>query len=584
VTQPTDIKPSNTPEKLNTLVDTTANLTPQWFLSESRYSARPNVDIKLLINGEAAFGAVDEAIEAATKSLEIISWGFDPSMRFKRPGGKRIGQLLADAGKRGVEVRVLIWKNALGAIKENNIPSQSATAGMRTEPGTQQRVYEKIPVVKSFMEVFIPDKLSDTEYRKYWFEKVDNNIFDFSNVEFRTRDFKMTERVKALPVHVVHAINELGFGFASKAGQVFALSFFPSHHQKCVLVDYDLKSPKKSLAFVMGHNMLMQYWDTSEHKTNSTLRDEGMIPWQDLSSKVKGPVLYDLNENFVDAWNQGEPWYKTLTGYDLKNSRKSIKPEHFRDADYKMTAQITRTQLQEKDASIAQMYMQSVGKGWNYIYFENQYFRFAPLAKELVAKAKASVDKGRKGTLHVFIVTNKPVSDGEAPNTYAMLKVLGKSNTMPGYVREDSKAAKDQAKAEQDLKDASVKVVLCTLKTTEGEDIYVHAKLLLIDDSFFLLGSANINERSMYNDSELAISTPHYGLASKARQDLWKLHAGDSGGVAPCTNESMQSTFAKWELVSQKNRMSFDSTPRVPLKYHLIDFLYDGKKAFIAVD
>jgi phosphatidylserine/phosphatidylglycerophosphate/cardiolipin synthase-like enzyme len=574
-----DIKPANTPEKLNTLPDTTANLTTQWFLSESRYPVRPNVDIKLLINGEAAFGAVEDAIVAATKTLDIISWGFDPAMRFKRPGGKRIGQMLAEAGKRGVDVRVLIWKNFFGALKENNIPSQSVNSAFRTEPGTEERFYEKIPIVKSAIELFAPDKLSDSEYRKYWFDKVDNKIFDFSNVEFRTRDFEMSERNKSLPAHAQRAFEESGFSAGSKAAQVLLLAYFPSHHQKCVLVDYELKDPKKSLGFVMGHNMLMNYWDTDDHKTNSDLRDKDMIPWQDLSSRVRGPVLYDLNENFVTAWNQGEPWYKTLTGYDVKSSREAIKPDNFIGPGHTMSAQITRTQPQEKDTSIAKLYMQSVGKGWNYIYFENQYFRFAPLARELVSQAKKTVSEGRKGTLHVFAVTNKPVSGGEAPNTYEMLKVLGKGNTMPEYVRQDNQAAKEQAKVEQDLKDASIKVVLCTLKTTEGEDIYVHAKLLLVDDSFFLLGSANINERSMYVDSELAISTPNFALASKARQDLWKLHTGDNGGVAPCTNESMQATFKTWELLAKKNRINFSSDPRQFLTRHLIDFLYDGKKA-----
>ncbi|EPN37198.1 phospholipase D/transphosphatidylase, partial [Pseudomonas syringae pv. actinidiae ICMP 18883] len=38
-----------------------------------------------------------------------------------------------------------------------------------------------------------------------------------------------------------------------------ALSASASHHQKSVLVDYELPS---AVGFVMGHNSLDEYWDT----------------------------------------------------------------------------------------------------------------------------------------------------------------------------------------------------------------------------------------------------------------------------------------------------------------------------------
>jgi len=40
-----------------------------------------------------------------------------------------------------------------------------------------------------------------------------------------------------------------------------------------------------------------------------------------------------------------------------------------------------------------------------------------------------------------------------------------------------------------------------------SEIVYVHSKLMIVDDDFVILGSANINDRSMVGDrdSELAV-------------------------------------------------------------------------------
>ena len=64
--------------------------TVPWFAHTSAFAPRPHNVIHPLINGERAFGAVEAALLAATQSIDIISWGFDPSMRLTRPGGRRL--------------------------------------------------------------------------------------------------------------------------------------------------------------------------------------------------------------------------------------------------------------------------------------------------------------------------------------------------------------------------------------------------------------------------------------------------------------------------------------------------------------
>ena len=57
--------------------------------------------------------------------------------------------------------------------------------------------------------------------------------------------------------------------------------------------------------------------------------------------------------------------------------------------------------------------------------------------------------------------------------------------------------------------------------------IYVHSKLLLVDDVYTLLSSANINIRSMHSDSELGIAQPNPELAKSLREKLWGMHVGE---------------------------------------------------------
>ena len=86
------------------------------------------------------------------------------------------------------------------------------------------------------------------------------------------------------------------------------------------------------------------------------------------------------------------------------------------------------------------------------------------------------------------------------------------------------------------------------------EQIYVHSKLMIVDDRYAILGSANINDRSLLGsrDTELAVmivddkverkdtcgngkAIPVRGFAHQLRRDVWKKIFGITGGVRPAT-------------------------------------------------
>ena len=58
----------------------------------------------------------------------------------------------------------------------------------------------------------------------------------------------------------------------------------------------------------------------------------------------------------------------------------------------------------------------------------------------------------------------------------------------------------------------------------ETEPVYVHAKIGIVDDRWLTLGSANLNEHSLFNDTEVNLVSCDPELARGLRERLWAEH------------------------------------------------------------
>jgi phosphatidylserine/phosphatidylglycerophosphate/cardiolipin synthase-like enzyme len=54
----------------------------------------------------------------------------------------------------------------------------------------------------------------------------------------------------------------------------------------------------------------------------------------------------------------------------------------------------------------------------------------------------------------------------------------------------------------------------------------VHAKIGIIDDTWLTIGSANLNEHSLFNDTEVNLVSDDVELARSVRERLWSEHLG----------------------------------------------------------
>jgi len=114
--------------------------------------------------------------------------------------------------------------------------------------------------------------------------------------------------------------------------------------------------------------------------------------------------------------------------------------------------------------------------------------------------------------------------------------------------------------------------------------IYVHSKLMIVDDEYVILGSANINERSMSGnrDTEIAMGsyqpnvTNHHGGVHAFRMQLWGEHFGisDKRFVDPVT----KTTWDAVRHVSEENWKVFVADEIKDMKGHIVPYPIDISK------
>lgn len=633
----------------------TAMLTLPHHVQQAEYKPKAATH-QPLVNGEEAFGAVHDAIGSAQHSIDLLCWGFQPSMYFKRgsAGAPPVGQLLLEKARTGVRVRLLVWgdKAHVAQFLENMMPGGRLTTARDNRNATQQEFdawwygqakldkksqrgaeltgADLLPVPLNVMARQAAH-MSDQALRR-------RRDPAFDNIEFATRDFSLTEHAE-IAWRTAYDTEYAGRSPSVKAMNSVAMGGAPSHHQKMVLIDYE--HPELATGFVMGHNTLDEYWDTSSHgsmRMHPQLGRNGFHPRQDISARVTGPILVDLNSNFCKAWDKA-------TGQQLEKQRASVKEPVMRcDRDgIPVMAQILRTQSQEgkrgvKD--IESLYLQAITNVSNFIYIENQYFRFPPLAQKLTALAKAYQEGGRKTPLYLFVVTNSSkegIGLGTV-GTYQMLNALGRADVIPGVAKleradelsqQHEQALKAKKAADQALEQAmqmkvdpfsgsaqyainnvtacqqeaaeaakrlgelavelekakkedpqkvsipGLKVHICTLvppDTPKGiawDEVYIHSKLMIVDDVFVTHGSANINLRSMEVDSELNICHENMRVTQPLREKLWKIHTKGMGVGEKAANGRLdaESAFKSWERIFKNNKdlRQAGDTPYAPL-------------------
>jgi phosphatidylserine/phosphatidylglycerophosphate/cardiolipin synthase-like enzyme len=99
--------------------------------------------------------------------------------------------------------------------------------------------------------------------------------------------------------------------------------------------------------------------------------------------------------------------------------------------------------------------------------------------------------------------------------------------------------------------------------------VYVHSKVMIVDDVFLTHGSANVNRRSMEVDSELNICHERMDVTQPLRRHLWKIHTNGQG-----VQDDPQTASKYWEQIISRNA-SNQKNGMAPMA-SLIGFMWTG--------
>lgn len=652
-------------------VSCNATSTIQWFAenkNKKRNATHPithNNKLSLHFCGKEGFAAIAKDIQEAKGSIDLVCWGFDPGMELVRngynwPRAETYGDLLIAAGRRGVQVRLLVWYSYSGGKKQMHMPGH--THG--TSPWRILDSDVEVQQIDSKRSVqLIHEHARDNRHKKEWNLSGDKLAAmareeyccswykaafagRLQGITIRTRDGDAGSIAQSLGQET-RKPDVIEYGLEVGAG---------THHQKPVLIDFAYDNGKKAVAYVMGLNSVTDYWDTPEHGVENPLREQGaaktkqehaqgvkdafdfetLKPYRDYACRIEGGrALIPIHENFERAWARA--------GGDTKASQYICdKPPSAllrKAASGDSTVQIVRTQPEEQDFTIKDIYFNATrvaAAGTGYLYMENQYFQYQDWAeyllairKNVIAGWKRSCAKIGKGVedlpvMHVFVVIPAPEMAQMIPRTYDTLATLGQQGGMTGQVKmiEQANAQPKQALFEdavdrraststtQALSDVVVaansidKPSELILKETFGlrvcvavlnacefnqarrqwryREIYIHSKLLLVDDGFFTLGSANLNQRSMAVDSEINLATNDTRHATALRKRIWSQLATEENNGGNATPQEIKETFINWVKLMKINKARQKSQSTDPAKKQMEGFIVpvdDGRSS-----
>jgi cardiolipin synthase len=412
-------------------------------VASGSYPLRAGNLLRPLIDGEAAFGRICEAIESARSSVWVTIAFMHETFRMPGDAGS-LFDVLDRAVAHGLDVRVLAWR-----------------------PNHEFRRHYPKPI---------------------WLER---RIFDGSDAQRRMLQERGSRfRVRWDRAHANHC-----------------------QHQKSWLIDAGRGS---EVAFVGGMNLNPNALAAPGHV--------GRGQHHDVYLELSGPAATDVHHNFAQRWNEASERSEDDGTWGHSGDDDVAFPSGASEARGESLVQIQRTlhaglcsdcravpggasyDIAGGERSILEQYLSAIGAARSAIYIENQIITVLPIVEALDAALERGVDV-------VALVPADPEGSvrraRQRPENKQMFERFG------ALGRHDHFA-------------------LVGIAGPDGNggrtNVYVHAKLMLVDDVWATIGSCNLHGQSLYGNAEMNASFWDPRVVRALRCELLAEHLGRDTG------------------------------------------------------
>jgi len=318
------------------------------------------------------------------------------------------------------------------------------------------------------------------------------------------------------------------------------LGEFGSHHQKTTVVN----GSDGVIAFCGGIDLTRGRWDSVGHAFPNPRREDfpnNPIPWHDVHTRIRGPAAGDIETNFRERWNNHPNHTANGRTIMATHSAPSSLPNgsHLVQTLRTFPPRMRYPFAPTGELGFFNAYRQVIANACDYIYIEDQYLAF-----DEIGLAIGAVLKRLRGKV-IIVIPRRNVDDpGTAPDAF-------------WFHRRDFIDHLTSI-------DAS-KIGIYHLRNHHAaQDIYVHAKLMIVDDIWAQIGSANVNRRSMTHDSEIgvavidgAVENGRRKYARDLRKRLWAEHLG----VSTSTVDDPLSSIGLWAKMAAAKGGQIENYP-----------------------
>ena len=469
------------------------------------------VQLKWLVDGQDYMAAVADAIEAADHEIFITDWQIHPHVYMKRPDDGvtslywRLDQLLLRKANDSVRIYILLyWETklamdlgsdyAISVLSHRNIeihrhPTHSTPV---SHPSTLLRWshHEKVVVI-------------------------DRSVAFVGGIDlcFGRWDTHSHELTDNCPTHSC-PIDE------SKCSKN---KLSKEKYSRWVGKDY-------SNTFLIGartefEKSQIDYTIEKKDGSRVPLRNEvPRMPWHDVACCFNGEAAMDVAKHFIQRYNaitSSSSWWsysgQLLSVTDHPKSVHNIPNPSAKNVNIQVLRSVAKWSAEQpQEDSIYRAYLHAIDKAEHFIYIENQFFissqpkgSYTDVQNQIQFALSERIFRAFKNgeDFHVLIIL--PLlpefqekwdgGDLEAVSYWNYATLYTGENSLFGRLRKKKVPATS-------LHHYVSVYGLRTHSTLNNklvtELIYVHSKLMIVDDRVTIIGSANINDRSMVGDRD----------------------------------------------------------------------------------